>query len=744
MPTSTINLYKETGLQPEKNFIIDDFSQWLSSYLYKTISTFQWIKHNLTLSIKIDWDQKYMDSGSEVGIDVDYISIKNSERAGNLNQYPSNTYFYFVVDKQWRSEKTVELFLRMDTLNTFKWNTDYNVDKRTLVIREHKDRVKKDKGNTVFNRLVDLKSEGIIAPLYKKSQDTLYKQNDPNTWCMLYKNKNAYNQSHPEEFLNDNPVDVFLTPKDEMKISYSGSDGTLTGLTIGEYYYLSNYILELDGVEYSLPQGFYSYWEIYVDTTSFEVSAWYCDEIDFQGVVSRITVDVTGVSQIKIKNAPAQLTLYHSNSSIGNWGYYGGGTAQIVNTGTTTSYESISVTNIDRTDSRNIKLIDFPYPPCDTYLLSGALTLPTNEWEYSAGDKLFKMRDTSNVSSLSYDMIMRKGKWTSTDPIFNPKSIFYLNKTISSCTNEDVRDDSFESKIYHSDFYQDKFVYDSFYYIFRNEQFDLTYLWNANNTITTPVTYVVSRNITSKFMFMFRTWGLKYATSDYDNIVLVARNNEEVLYSSQYLNYLRAGYNYDLKAKERSETAGGIGLATSITSTLLGIVGGLASGNYAMAGISAVVGGMSIASQSVSYANSLAQNEQNIQKQLDQAQRQAVSVSSVEDVDLLSAYTGGNKAKVINYQVSPLMKQALLDMFYYAGYSTNEQKVPDVTTRYWFNFLQCELVINDTKNLKDEYINDIKTRFKEGCTFFHKHIIDDSPAWDVAQVKENYEKWILS
>ena len=46
-----------------------------------------------------------------------------------------------------------------------------------------------------------------------------------------------------------------------------------------------------------------------------------------------------------------------------------------------------------------------------------------------------------------------------------------------------------------------------------------------------------------------------YSLEDYDNIVAVARNNEEVLYSSQYLNYVRTGYNYDVKAKQRQEEA---------------------------------------------------------------------------------------------------------------------------------------------------------------------------------------------
>ena len=91
------------------------------------------------------------------------------------------------------------------------------------------------------------------------------------------------------------------------------------------------------------------------------------------------------------------------------------------------------------------------------------------------------------------------------------------------------------------------------------------------------------------------------------------------------------------------------------------------------------------------------------------------------------------------YEISPVMKKALLDVFYYAGYSTNEQKIPNINSRYWFNYLQCDLVINETNNLPSNIIQDIKNRFKDGCTFFHH-----KTGWDIDQVKENYESWILS
>lgn len=40
-------------------------------------------------------------------------------------------------------------------------------------------------------------------------------------------------------------------------------------------------------------------------------------------------------------------------------------------------------------------------------------------------------------------------------------------------------------------------------------------------------------------------------TIDYEDYLLVNRNNEETIFSNDYLNYIRTGYNYDKKARDR-------------------------------------------------------------------------------------------------------------------------------------------------------------------------------------------------
>ena len=117
---------------------------------------------------------------------------------------------------------------------------------------------------------------------------------------------------------------------------------------------------------------------------------------------------------------------------------------------------------------------------------------------------------------------------------------------------------------------------------------------------------------------------------------------------------------------------------------------------------------------------------------------QSISVLNADDVDLLYEYSG-NKAKLCYYKVSDRMAEILDDLFYYCGYITNEQKVPVVNTRYWFNFVQATLVLEETNNLTEEIENDIKSKFESGVTFLHYR----QNRFDFKQEMENMERKLI-
>ena len=124
---------------------------------------------------------------------------------------------------------------------------------------------------------------------------------------------------------------------------------------------------------------------------------------------------------------------------------------------------------------------------------------------------------------------------------------------------------------------------------------------------------------------------------------------------------------------------------------------------------------------------------------MDSLRNQANSVSGSDDLDLLENYSG-NRAKLCLYEVSPRMKSLLADLFYYYGYTTDEIKIPEVNTRYWFNFLSCNLEFTGLdKNISELARDNLIQRYNAGATFLHEH----NSEWDFEQIKENWETSLL-
>lgn len=379
------------------------------------------------------------------------------------------------------------------------------------------------------------------------------------------------------------------------------------------------------------------------------------------------------------------------------------------------------LTNYDRTLSTLIKIIKIPYCPVDyTYDLANDQFTISSIFAYDNGE-------------LVLQDINAKFEATIETNILNPfKDIFYHE--YQPAVNQ-ARNNEYETKLFHSDYYQIKFVYDSFSYTFPLEK---VYVDATLFPEYFRFKFKMTSTMNSKFAFLFDDIVYRYATEDYPNVLCVSRNNEEVIYNSTYLNYLRTAYNYDLKAKERTETASTIGTALTIVGSVAGVGLAIATENPALI-ITSILGATSAITTSViNNVNTIAQQEANQESKLKQLQAQSVSVAGSDDVDIMSAYCD-NRAKLCVYKVSERMKNALADLFFYTGYATNEMKIPNFNTRYYFNFIAMIPDIINICNLSEEIINDIKTRWSNGVTIIH----GQASQWNLAQDKENWEVSLL-
>lgn len=581
-------------------------------------------------------------------------------------------------------------------------------------------------------REIDRYSEGINPTLYRRSEEVL-RQNPDTAWNLVYRNVNPID---PADFQNVNPVECLLVPDSPIPVYYVPA-GNVTAADLGnDFYYISSatnngqaVTVSVDGQEIyrtKTEQVFLAtrtYWfVIWKDSGNVKmvrcVTEAQSGGLSVTYVGAEETYNSLGLECAFVQGyvyADANAAMPTSTSPVPT----SGGTS--ITTPTSATALSASIEDIDRTDSRIIKIIKLPYCPAEIVSVSGAFRLDLN-WEFLPDSRFFKL---NNLSARFSTEFTPQG---SPDDPANALQSAPQNPKLS-----DNRNDQNESKMFNSAFYRPKIVYDSFGKDFRLEEIDN----GKNRPFRLSLGFAPTSTVNSRFLFFFRSWFLDYlrfTDEDYPGYLPIARNNEVVLYNSAYLNYIRNGYNYDVKAKERSQLSSILGGGAAILGGAASVGMSVLSGNP----LGVVTGSASIATGFMNAANAIAQSEDAIQSKLAQAKAQAVNVSGADDLDLLEVYSG-NRAKLCYYEASERMKSALCDLFHFCGYSTDEYKVPDLETRVWFNFIQAEISISSSVNMAADVREELMTKYAQGVTVFHYN----SGAWDFEQEKENYERNLM-
>lgn len=781
---STIKIYK-TNITPDRNALVDDLGTYLAS-LEPTYanSTFQYIQLSTDISIKVDLEQEMQ--AEEIGNYVDLLQ-------------DGKHFYFFIMKSVWKSTKTVELSLSIDSVNTFKG--DFTFNKKTNIIRQHKNRIKtityanskaeqdhyfqegqgeytliifndpnligkstvgfQWTGEVTFNdpynkveirnltfnpengdiiitwfedivnetlaeindvmiryvanqfvRDIDTIPEGINAPLYHKSvEDTVITDNDSElNWYLIYKNQND-----PDPDLDINPVDCFICADEPISISTSTdivvdrdvleygkyyliypSDNGNTVITFRDSY--GNAIVvgtdvagnDRYGMVITKTQSGFSYFRFTADGQTIHGS-----EYDFNGSVETTSLKLETAQNYINARAVAALPV--------NPSYKPGVSLSTITT--IGQYTINSIKSLVRTDPKLIKVIKLPYCPIQDITDTAVVAL--EQGFLRLVDQNIKFDNTFDSNVNVYDVLA-----------VDLDNILY--------TELRDEDDYYESKLYNSELYTPKFIYDSFGFNFE--------LQNLANTPTkTTIDFTTSSTINSAFMFTFPEYKLKYSTQDYDNILTVRRNNEITLYNNAYINYIKTGYNYDVKNKNTQIATSWISAGIQIAGSVLGFVAGGATG-----GLSSVAAIGLATSATATIASNISNDikaERSLQQKLDEARNQATSVSGSDDIDLLTKYSG-NKAKLAIYKASDNIMKHAADLFYYCGYAANKQDIPNTTSRYWFNYIQCEPVFNEEEtSIYKNYLDDIKARYNAGITVYHAH----NNNYDWSQTHENWE-----
>ena len=393
---------------------------------------------------------------------------------------------------------------------------------------------------------------------------------------------------------------------------------------------------------------------------------------------------------------------------------------------------------VDRVDPKNIKLIKIPYCPYDFNVSGDTLQTKTDSnWEYtsvsqSVGGPIRCLRLKSLNTKLNRTILTDK----------QPLPYFYLSSL--SDLDPDITDLRYsignlpDSKLYHSEFYKPTYVYDSFTYSVQLEKINTSNFNVEEDVNTFYIRFDMTRTINSKFMFTFASLPLKNAESNFAHVLPIARNNEEVLYNSSYVSYIKSGYNYDVKNKNMQVESNVLSVGLNAGALMASLA--MPSAPLKVAG---VVGSLvSMAMSIKSAVTSAVQSENAIHQRLNQTANQSASVAGSDDVDLMSVYAE-NRLKYYVYQPSEVVRNYINDLFFYAGYNSGRMGVPTHNNRVNFDYLECDAVLESVSaNMSEEIIAELVNAFKNGVTYIHQ-TERATDKWDIEQKYENWEVDLL-
>lgn len=587
-----------------------------------------------------------------------------------------------------------------------------------------------------FYPIVDYLSEGIEPQLYKKTEHTV-EQFDNQSWNLVYKANAA--TLDPSLYSQTYGVDVFLVPDNPTPVIYnnlSGATKTAADFSTGNYTYFrtktgslvylsarltdtSDNTRDIDLVNSEIYAGTTDYFDsyIYSDGTTLTLYRYYAHLSSYSLVLT-----IRNIKQIEFLNGPDTVP-------IGVMSYIPTARPdESVLTSTLTlgaySYQNtLGVQEIGLTDPKLMKVIKLPFPPSSGTFVDEYVEFP--EWKYSEEDGMYKGEVTGNAYINRMETVTRSPLW-SLAGASGPQPSDVANKKLSWTKD-------YETKLLHSDFYQPKFVYDSFTFLFELETVDR----KAWREIDTPellhLDFVVTSTVNSRFLFRFPDYVLDKSQSDYDNVLTVSRNNEVTIYSNQYLDYLRNGYNYDVKNKNRQQAMAALNIVGTSTSAV-DYGTGYKYGELEHPGATLFGTAVGAIGKITSNIMAINQAEEAMERKKRTLVNQATSVSGSDDIDLLVAYSN-NQAKVVYYRPSELMENALATLFHYCGYISERRGVPNENTRYWFDYCQADIEFINEKHAPAWALDEIKMRYSLGLTILHNH----SSEWDINQEYENWE-----
>lgn len=784
MATSKIRVY-QTEITPDRNARVDNIDDYLNS-LTPTYSNdnFQYQRIDLDMTIKIPMSQSNVGNSN-----CNYVVIEQDNRR----------YYFFVMGANWNSLDTIELILSIDSINTY-WD-DLSWNPKTTIQRQHQDRWYKSTNISSLIKCIDKYNEGLNPTLNEfksRTKITYPNEAEEHKWYLIYKTRDGItvdNTTNPvsamlladkelpiEPTIENEPlvVDVrdywstnnwndsyvFITDTGLINATLSSSGPTRSDITLGEYNETNNDYLRVIRIEVISGAVYVKCFWYTGDSYPYSYNRTTDGWDGTMGLIEQWTF--INIDKLHVSNKSDFYKNLHTLNIIDSL------SGKTINAGVIPSKITIPFSELDRSNSTFMRILELPYPPCDIIQIDSYFPVPDG-WSYNPGFHAYEasLEDqnfTSNLASINIDAQL-------------------TNKLTAPVSDDEWLGPNMETKLSSSEFNNLSLVYDANTLSIPLERFERNNTTSTNKWI--QLQFQLSNAMSSNILFKWftPTNNAKYSFRSqklYDTTMISTRNIEKPIYSSGYVDYLRNGFNYDnetTKQQVRNQTINAVISGAQAVAGVMGTSGGLliplmaqivqsskdtnvlkrmadnglSASNYKMlvqrndkrrnvnvATATSIAAG--VIGQGISAINSVTNSVFSVEaskrqfaQTLQNNQVIAAGLSSTADTDLLNNYADGNKLYLYNYGISSYDANNIAKVFYYCGYSHPVQEVPNTTSRLWFNFIQCNAVFNNEQtSVYASYLNDIKTRLATGVTVYHS--VAGNYDWD--QLKENYETWI--
>lgn len=708
-----------------------------------------------------------LDIGSAVGFSLnnykfDYAVIDAKDSA---NPARHAVYYYFIDSFERVSDSVARAEMTIDELNTISGNNyllKNLLSDRCIVKREHKNRffLKSNRWLPLIDRI----PEGIGFPV--KRLFASYVEDDAIDWTTFY---------FSEAQSGDSPIAVRVAPNKAVSVAQPAASESVTqsvsGWANGAYY-----VTEAETTSgnrdvvltYQNTQG----------TSSTKKASLLAEIPDPSNSAKK--VKCLAIRIVKTSKGIAAVSLFYDNEN-----------------------NYVTSTEISQPQPSQGAFVNFSFPKClrdgvfgqdQLTALSDILSLPPMPSEFfSVGTfDVRELRPSTEINRTSlylkkalenpYRPFSYSGKTGDGTPIlwdgmratngilvFADKSLFGKNDFSFYPTDRKVIGElslpqllttptedpagkqtalANETKAYHSDFFFVKLVYDSFSLEMKEEEcyFNVNIGSEENKQIV--FRFIASSDMVSEFYFSPRYYpGVNpkepffttFYKEDYPNLLIINRNNETPVFTSAYLDYLRTGYNYDLKSQAVAIGLQGLGVALNAINAGVGLASAAMTG-----GVSApyAVGATtSLISSIVNLGTNASENNRGNAQRLNELRAQGASVAGNSDYDISKAYTK-NRVKMVGYRIEKEALEAVKNMFYLKGYASAAVKRPTMDNRNSFDYLEAEPDFSSEAMVFPKWIRDLLADdIRAGVTAMHYR--GEADGYDVNQTSSNWENEIL-